>query len=218
MAVFEQTRATGPLFRIVFRNHEFVDRLLPEAGWLANAPANLIFAVLFVGFPFFLFAGIGVGDEIGIPWGISAAAILGAYAWGFMKFKSLRTLNRIIELEPGADRLRVLMGGTVSVERQLSRLASLTVEPHPEVEVHRMRRQERKQTRLTDAEKTHCLFGWFGVAGAEKVLLLSRAEWPNRDSLFEVRQAIEWAREQARGAAPQMKITGGDHGIKPPLD
>ena len=72
-------------------------------------------------------------------------------------------------------------------------MQNLTVENHPEAEFERADRMEKGEKTLKEAEKQHCLIGWFGPGGAEQVVLITRAEWPNLNSLFEVRQAVLWA-------------------------
>ena len=64
------------------------------------------------------------------------------------------------------------------------------------------RERHEKRGQLGPFQKQHCLFGWFGVAGAEKVMLLATVGMAaRRNSLFEVRQALLWAMETAgRGA------------------
>ena len=56
-------------------------------------------------------------------------------------------------------------------------MSNLTVEPHPMAE----RERHEKRGQLGPFQKQHCLFGWFGIAGAEKVMLLARWEWPSQE-------------------------------------
>lgn len=79
------------------------------------------------------------------------------------------------------------------------------------------------EKRISNEEKSHCLFGMFGIDGAERVVLITRAEWPNYNSLSEVRLAVLWAKKLALGldrvvdSTPDISETV-DRGMKPPLD
>jgi len=75
---------------------------------------------------------------------------------------------------------------------QLLQLKHVTVDRHPDTELERYERQEKRRKGPGIKEQTHCLFGWFGRGGAEQIILVSRLEWPCRNSLREVREAIEW--------------------------
>jgi hypothetical protein len=133
------------------------------------------------------------------------------------------TIRRAIELDFARDELRVLKGARTVLTRPLSRLANLTVEDHPDAELARQQRQQNGQKAMKNSEKTHCLIGWFGVGGAEQVMLLTRAEYPSRHSLFEVQQAVRWVMDRASSGAASAPHTDGakrrtDETIKPPLD
>jgi hypothetical protein len=202
--VYERDGPKGKkIYRVVFDNWEITKSFIGSL---------VLVALLFGTFPAFIFLGAEVG-------GFMALVLVGVGAvWLFKKFKALQSVKRAIEIDAGADKLRVLKNGRVELERQLSRMANLTVEEHPDAEFVRINRLERGEKKLKDEEKSHCLFGWFGIGGAEQVILITRVEWPNRNSLFEVRQAVIWARELAYGAgAPDLSKPEGD-GIKPPLD
>ncbi|MFW6027472.1 MAG: hypothetical protein ACOC91_01560, partial [bacterium] len=104
-------------------------------------------------------------------------------------------------------------------------LANLTVEPHPETEAARIKRQEKGKKHPSVEEQQHCLFGFFGAKGAEKLLLLNRMEWPVQNSLYEVRQAIIWVQVQgASGSSappdddPRQGVLAEDASLNPPLD
>jgi hypothetical protein len=74
-----------------------------------------------------------------------------------------------------------------------------------------MVRQQRGEKLLRPVEKMHVLYGFFGRAGGEQIILITRFEWPIRQSLYEIRQAVLWAEEQGRERAGE-RIAGG---IKP---
>lgn len=203
VAVYKRDEALGPVYRIVFYNKEFVKGLAFLPRWLAVAAS------------FFAF------------WPLSCAVVANVEsAWGFLVFPAgfllmalaldwanrPRPVKRVIELDGGADRLRVLKNRRVEIERPLSRMSpNLTVVDHPDADYERQLRQERRpeETRwdrkISEAEKTHCLMGYFGVGGAEQVLLLCRAEWPSRHSLIEVQQAIYWSRDKLTGKRPDER-------------
>jgi hypothetical protein len=77
-------------------------------------------------------------------------------------------------------------------------------------------------------QKQHCLFGWFGIGGAQKICLVCKVEWPNKNSLTEAQAAIMWARERAQNdfktrqtgeaAGPAAGRRTEEGGMKPPLD
>ncbi len=137
-------------------------------------------------------------EAIGVSWVAGPVVVFGVFAGLIIRLKHPWKMKRAIELDFGADQLRVFKGQKLKISRQLSRMANLTVEDHPDAEHARITRQEHGKKSPKDVEKQHCLIGWFGAGGAEQVMLLARAEWPCRNSLFEVRQAILWAIEQAR--------------------
>lgn len=145
---------------------------------------------------------------------------------------------REIQLDPPRDEFRVYRNGRLETVRALSRLDTLTVEPHPKAELERQKNRERPGR----YQKQHLLVGWFGEGGAEKVPLLGRWEYPVQKSLIEVLKAVQFAVvlcDTARRMGPQappldsegLEGEGGDDGeavpvlrmppragIKPPLD
>src|SRR5690606_18921841 len=131
-------------------------------------------------------------------------------------------VERTIELDIGNDRLRVLRGSRIDIERPRSRLDNVTVQPHPDAEFARVSRLEKGRQTLMDVEKQHCLIGWFGAGGGKRLVLLCRVEWPNRNSLFEVRQAMLWAMAQAEGRQAQEPkrepVRRVGSALNPPLD
>jgi hypothetical protein len=226
--IYLRAGASGkPVYRLVFRNLEYVAALFPLAGRLINYGGGAILFLVLIFSPLIIIAPSawmqGAGYRGAIV-GLAAVPVFGLYVFAFLKLKNPRKTKREIELDYDKDELRIYINGRPSWKRQLSRLESLTIEPHPQVEYARMRRQERGKKKLSDEEKSHELFGYFGEGGAEKVWLVSRAEWPNHNSLREVRAAIIWARNHAGGVradaghdfeTPETKEGGT---IKPPLD
>lgn len=210
VAIFERQGNGGPIYRVAFYNKEFV------RGWEA-APRGLFGFVAALAFvPVMAFFTI-TAENMGVSWVSGAAAGLVLYGVLFANLWKAKKSERAIELDNGADRLRVLKSGRVQLERPLSAIVNLTVEPHPEAESKRLIRQEAGNKKLTEEERSHCLFGWFGPGGAEKVLLITRAEWPNLQTLFEVRQAVLWARD-LKPEAGERKASAGGGGMNPPLD
>jgi len=197
----------GPVYRIAFKNLEFAQ----GAEKAALGIGALIAIVTLVP----MAAAYGIyAHHFGVPWYYGAGVVVG----GFLLFLSLlgrpSQKDRAIELDKGKDRLRVLHNGKPVFERPLSSLQNLTIEPHPEAEYRRQLRIERGEKQMSQQERQHCLFGWFGTFGAEKVMLVSRAEWPSNNSLFEVRQAVMWAKEQA----DSKQIGQPERALNPPLD
>jgi hypothetical protein len=213
-AVYLRTEETGPVYAVAFDNPEYVSGFTWE---------SLVFVLLlFAAVPGGIFAA-GYGQQIGIPWWVTVLLELAILSAVFQRAKNPHLIPRRIELDVGRNQLNVLRKGYVEESRQLNRLSNLTVEPHPEAGFRRQERIERGEKGLKPEEKQHCLFGWFGAGGAQKVLLVARYEWPNQDSLFEVRQAIQFAREHAAGGTAESTGTGPAGGTAaedtiPPLD
>ncbi|MEZ0018218.1 hypothetical protein [Sinorhizobium fredii] len=147
-----------------------------------------------------------------------------AAVWAFRLGMHGRKMRRVIEIDFGKDEFRVIRNGSITVKRQLQRLTNLTIERHPEAELE----YRKLNGRLGPKQKQHCLFGFFGTMGAEKVLLVSRYEYPSQESLYQVSQAILWAvKETASRPAsvpakaperPEPQAVPQPVGIKPPLD
>jgi hypothetical protein len=191
LAIYRRDEAAGPVYRIVFTNLEYV-----------RGPA-MAFKMLLALAAFMMFwpVSCAVVTNIDSPWGLlvfpaGGLAMAAAWQWANAPVR----VARAIELDKAADRLRVLQKGRVEIERTLSRLVDLRLAEHPKAQYERVRRQEMRpndpQSRKTsDAEKQHCLMGYFGRGGAEQVVLLCRAEWPCLNSLREVQEAINWTKE-----------------------
>jgi hypothetical protein len=202
----------GPVFSVAFKNRE-QRSLGNQMLWMGGIPVAVM--VFFGGV---VAPAMEIDGYRGTAWGFG---MLGAFILPAVMFRIAMgptRSRRVIELDFRRDRLRVLRNGKEALARELSRLHNLTVEPHPMAQ----RETREKGGALGPFQKQHCLFGWFGAGGAEKVMLLARWEWPNQDSLFEVRQAVQWARER-RGSLrgedeAQAAGQGAPSGMKPPLD
>ncbi len=211
LAVYERVEPTGKVFTIVFKQYEFANGIranLIRISWLL-----VLIAIIYTS-PI-IAATLETKD---VPKLFSYAVIYGVMLVWFLKIKPLRKVKRTIELDIGVDQLRVLNNGRVEIVRPISRMDNLTVDVHPDAEYRRMVRQEDSNKKLSDEEKQHCLFGWFGAGGAEQIILLSRVEWPSRNSLREVRLAILWAIQQAAGPGAPDLLKPEIDTIKPPLD
>jgi hypothetical protein len=211
LTVWREASGNGPIYRIAFDNLEF-----GGARRLVRFVATALVALVI---PLAIWSGV-LAQWLGLHW-LIGIALFAALVW-FVCHMGVRPGNiaRVIDLDFGNDRLRVLRGNRVEIERPRSRLQNLTVQDHPDAEFARAGRMEKGQQTLKDVEKQHCLIGWFGAGGGEQVVLISRAEWPNRNTLFEVRQAMLWAMGQAEGretAEPEPVKRAGS-GLNPPLD
>lgn len=199
-------QGAGPIISITFENLEFEQWKIS-----LQALATLGLMVLFI--PACV-AGVQAG-----PGGLLLPIIVGAaFIWSWRKTMGAFPVNRTIALDFGRDEMRVLKNG--KAEQQLPlRWSNLTVEDHPEAEYKRNVRLERGKKELTNEEKSHCLVGWFGPGGANRVMLLCRAEWPDRKSLFEVKAAMEWVMGWVAKIEEEVaKSDSGPETIKPPLD
>jgi hypothetical protein len=217
VAVYRRVEETGPVYAVSFKNLEWVNKFrwqtVAGVATLALAlPASIV--------------GIEYGAAIGIPWYVIVVIALAVVSAVYRKCTNPFVVDRVIELDYGRHWLRAPGADGAEVMQQLELLRKLTVEPHPQAEFRRQERMERGEKGLKPEEKQHCLFGWFGAEGAQKVLLVSRYEWPSQDSLFEVRQAIRFARKHANsmgagGTAERTGAAGGGAGAEdmtPPLD
>lgn len=124
-------------------------------------------------------------------------------------FVRSREVKRTIELNFDSDLMQLYKndkpdGGN----RKVTRLYELTVEDHPDTEWERVNRQQNQKKGPGPLEKTHCLFAWFGEGGAEKIRLIDRIEWPKRNSLFEVQQAVNYAYQLGMNEAAQKADSG----------
>jgi len=208
-AVYERDGPNGHIYTVAFNNKEYAEGW---RQWLLTVGVLVLFSGGLV--------GCGIVTSAQVPYWMIVWTIL-FIAW-VVYFKEPWKVKRAIELDFGTDQLRVLRNRKVEASRQLTRLANLTVDEHPDAEAARVDRTSRGERKPSRKEKQHCLMGWFGTGGAEQVMLVSRAEWPNHNSLFEVRQAVLWAIEKASSKArgspgfePPAPIA---QTIKPPLD
>jgi hypothetical protein len=209
LAVYAREDPEGPVYTVSFTNNEFGSNGRRAVG------IALSFLVLLI--PIAL-GNLGFRNELLIIVTLVYLAVLVVLHFsGWHRVFPPYPYPVTVELDVGRDRIVVRRNGRRVVERAYSALHNLTVEDHPDAEHSRRNRELRGEKRLSNNEKQHCLFGWFGGGGAEQVPLVTRMEWPNRNSLFEVRQAILWTNEKARSQAAQEFETEG-RGIKPPLD
>lgn len=195
--------------RIAFKNPEMPTRWESFSGTIVSLAG---------------IAGLFVGADTPGAGPVIICICLVAIVWGFRRCTHGRKMRRVIEIDFGKDEFRVLRNGSTTVKRQLQRLTNLTIERHPEAELE----YRKLNGRLGPKQKQHCLFGFFGAMGAEKVLLVSRYEYPSQDSLYQVSQAILWAiKETASRPAsapakaperPEPQAVPQPVGIKPPLD
>ena len=209
--------ADGSVYTVAFDNLEY-SNLRKFTTVIIGTAIVILGVVVLVGFTARAATALGLPEFAG-PAASAAIGIFLFWRGAMRPFK----FKRAIELDFGHDELRVLKNGKPVIRRQLTRLANLTVEDHPEAEMNRLNRQARGQNNiLIETEKQHCLIGWFGAGGAEQVMLLTRAEYPSRHSLFEVRQAIMWAMERASAGGTQQAgpepLAPSTETIKPPLD
>jgi hypothetical protein len=209
--VFEDA---GPVYRLAFKNLE-QRSLGNQMCWMLGAPLAMVAFFAWVVAPAMEIDGYReIAGGGGLLFG---GFILPAIIWR-IGLGPMRT-RCVIEVDYKADRLRVFRNGRVVVSRQESRLRNTTIASHPMAEWER----HKKQGKVGPFQKQHCLFGWFGAEGAEKVMLVSRWEWPPQNSLFEVRQAIRWVRKRGRdaeSAGGENKRTGRAKpgGMRPPRD
>jgi hypothetical protein len=204
----------GPVMTLCFPNPEysfsryFFAVMLALPGW----PLILLIALPVL---------IPAARQAGIHWAVPTITLLAIIAILVMWLMAPARKRRSIVLDTGRDRL-IAWNANGTVERQLSTLKNLTTEPHPRGEWER----HKKHGELGPFQKQHCLFGWFGARGAEKVELMTRYEWPVQNSLYEVLQAVAWAIERSgagRAEGPKATPESGarreaGHSIRPPLD
>lgn len=216
VAVYERTEPTGKIYRIVFKNLE--NKVVSEEGLkgclVTLFAFSMVILVLFIGFSI-----MGFLIESGANGFISIGAGIGFVVWMFKKYADPQVIDRTIEFDTRSGTLRVLRKGRVEIERPYKQLSNLTVEDHPDAELSRVNRQEQGKKSPSENEKQHCLIGWFGVGGAEQVILLYRVEWPSRNSLFEVQQAIMWTIQKiTESVGTDDPFGSGPDTMKPPLD
>lgn len=213
LTIWREAGGIGPIYRIAFDNLEY-----GGARRLIRFAATALLALLI---PLAIWSGV-LAQRAGLHWLIGIALCFALVSFASHIGSRPGKIERTIELDFGNDRLRVLRGSRVEVERPRQRLKDLTVQAHPEAEFARASRLEKSIQTLKDVEKQHCLIGWFGVGGGEQLVLLCRAEWPNRNSLFEVRQAMLWAIAQGEGrevhVAEREPVRRAGSALNPPLD
>lgn len=189
--VYRRDDPDGPVYTIVFRNLEL--RRWPEVTAIIFAQWLIVMLLL----QFYPVTGL-ITLFLGLP-------ALGLYLniHGPMR----RHFQRRIEIRQERDEMRFFRSRRLMGSYPLSALAYLTVEDHPDAERARIDRQERGVKGPGTRDYVHCLFGWFGIGGANKVVLMERAEWPARQSLHEIREALEWTRKRAAAGEDRTQRT-----------
>lgn len=232
--VYQRIERGLPVFTIAFRNREvrymegfsgfltFIFVWIPAfaviVGWFwAALLALAVFASPETNVPFVLDGLLFRSEsfEWFVWWPVLSVAVAPFITRYTLPYRRLR-----IVLDPVRDELRVMHGRRVRVRRPL-RLVSTSVEEHVAGVIDRFNRQMSGDKKKGPGmfEKQHCLIGWFGLGGGERVELVSRFEWPNRMSLMEVQQALNWVANRALEGDHEQQIAGpeGRH-ILPPLD
>lgn len=216
--VFERPDAKGGAYSVVFQNRE---------PWPQSH--HLIYGIVSLALGAGTFAGFALlpAELISIPVALLWAFIIGVPAAGFY-LQRPRKVTRTIVLDRAANRFRVLRNNKPTYERPLG-MFNLSVDDHPDLEVERNERREKQQKGPGPLEKQHCLIGWFGPEGAQRVELVYRVEWPKRYSLQEVAGAVNWmikhVTDSAKAATPapaaEREAEGepaARRGMNPPLD
>jgi hypothetical protein len=232
VSVWEFERDIGPMWMVEFSNREFG---LGRLNWLVIGGAWVAVTLWAV-----LAGGVGMLIPMG---GIASVLVLVLCAPHWTNW-----VERSIQLDPVNNTFKVVewLGNKkskIKITRDLRGPAGwhgFEIKEHPDAEADRQDRalqdpQIKRGGRLTRAEKSHCLYGYFGARGADRVILVTRAEWPNRHSLTEVQEALLWTMEQiaiagvrrhagadaVNGPDIGVRTAGGINppvGIKPPLD
>lgn len=200
----------GGAWTIAFKNLEF-----EASKWVLTR--NLVLWVgAMVGS---VFAAMWLADRMALPWYVWIGGIAAISIGGFWMIRQPRFHRRVIELDFAGNELRVYRDGKLQGRRPLSSMESLTVDEHPEAEAARIRRQDRKESKVSDFERQHTLYGFFGVKGAETVPLVHRAEYPPKNTLREVQRALFWTIETAsQGSATLTPTPSTTAPLQPPLD
>ena len=218
---FEMTE--GPAWTVEFWNREWG---LGMKGW--------VFAAVLVGFFFWAWLA-GRNPEIAGKGTVVLVSILLPLVMLFLIGRQwTKWVWRSIEIVPANNQFRVMRWfnesgtlfkhGTTEIVKDLDGWKDMEVRDHPDADYERQERSQqdpqiRTDRRLSRAEKSHVLIGYFGARGADKVILFTRAEWPTRHSLAEVQQAFLWTMEHIagwRGDRGPGVARGGNTGIKPP--
>lgn len=168
LVVYREAGPAGPVYSVEFSHKE-------QPGQFGAA----VFA-----FPalYCLGAALWYGDP---RWagGWLVAVVLMLLAW------MPRRVERAIELDFSKDEFRVKKGAKITLRKPLSRRRiEMRVEPHKWI----MSRDS--GLRYTGA-RMHCLVGYFGVAGTDRVPLFCRKEREIVRGLREVAEAVMWAWE-----------------------
>jgi hypothetical protein len=208
--------ANTPVYKIDFTHRERLKR-----KW------HLIFMVVTWGLAILLYA---LDLMIGPLGYLIPLAMISGFVVLIVESKQTGWVQRSIIVDAVKGKLSIWRNGKKEIERPISANMHLTVDDHPEAEIHRQERMEKKRgQKLSIQEQSHVLTGWFGARGSERVILMSQVEWPCAYSLQEVQQAIIWALERAasdmtaesthaqEGAPPSGGMSPAQT-INPPLD
>ena len=215
--IYGEKRPKGPLFSIVFMNPE-------DGNFLQKFLAVVLFAPVMLAAPL-LPVWFGVAEQMGYitfwkhehgGWLILGTMAVGVFIGAVAHFMGNPPFNvrYEIQVDHGEDHFTVYRKGRRQMWRPWSRLAAVTVGEHPDVPLE----LEQKKGKLGPKQRQHCLFGHFGIGGAEKIVLVTRWEWPPQGSLFEVQQAIEMVRNVLGKMEQLVEAQGSRAPSLPPLD
>ncbi len=153
--VYERNGPGGKIYTLAFRNPEVLS--IWEGIFVVLALAGAYFGLIFLGLLY--------SPELSL-----AILFCGLLAMGISAGKpniARRERKREIELDYGRDTFRVFKNGKLELERQLLQLKHVTVDRHPDTELERYERQEKRRKGPGIKEQTHCLFWvvWQGRRG-----------------------------------------------------
>jgi len=196
VTIYREERKGGPLYTVAFWNKE-------QAG---HGILYLCVAVLWGG----IIAGIYDPDRYSWLFVSGIVAIPVAFLSGLPWPR-----RRAIELDFASGDLRVKKGNWVTFRQRLGvRKIELAIERHPYAY------DEKKQWL---AKRLLCLVAYFGLAGADRKILITRWEWPPQGSLMEVQAAVLYAwklgmHEHNQKAMGRMRGPQLPGGMAPPLE
>jgi hypothetical protein len=203
-------------FRVVFDNLEPHTR---RHYYIFMAVLAALVALMILGFGYLpdSWGRVGVAALwAGIIWSLGGAFVL-ERPW---------KTRRGIQLDMQARKFRVWRNGKVTCERPIESFKNLSVDDHPDLDLERQERHRKRREGPGPIEKQHCLIGWFGPEGTQRVDLIDRFEWPKRYSLQDVAGAVNFVikhmADQVEAARPVQREAEGEParrtGINPPLD
>ena len=133
VSVYERDGARGKIYTIAFNNPESFTNW--EGFFVVLAGAAAYFGLALLANIYSLWLGIAV-----IFLGIPALEI-----WTRETGPPRKMKKRKIELDYGHDKFRVFINNKLKLERLLSQLKQITVDRHPDTDIERVNRQERKK-------------------------------------------------------------------------